>query len=149
MKTETKYFGEIEYDEEDVIRFPRGLFGFEDERRFLLLPFAGDGTLYCFQSVDTAGLAFVAMDPFTLDLSYEADIPDRELAPIQVEDGEPLHIYTLCGVRDPVSESTVNLRCPVLVNGEKRLAVQVILEESAYSMRHKLAEFGKQEAQPC
>ena len=38
MKTNTKYFGEIEYDEEAVLIFPKGLFGFEEEQRFLLLP---------------------------------------------------------------------------------------------------------------
>ena len=30
MKTATKYFGEIEYEQEEVLTFPKGLYGFED-----------------------------------------------------------------------------------------------------------------------
>lgn len=143
MKTATKYFGEVEYDDDAVLTFPKGLFGFEDERKFLMLPFSGNGTLFSLQSLQTAGLAFVVMDPFALSEGYEPDVPDGELASIDLEDGEPLHVYTLCAVRDPVAESTVNLKCPVVVNAAKRLAVQVILEEGDYGMRHALAEFGK------
>ena len=52
MKLSTKYFGEIDYGDEDVIRFPQGIFAFEEEKEFLLLPFSGsDGTLLCLQSV--------------------------------------------------------------------------------------------------
>ena len=54
MKTNTKYFGEIEYDEEAVLIFPKGLFGFEEEQRFLLLPFSGNGTLFSLQKIGRA-----------------------------------------------------------------------------------------------
>ena len=65
MKLQTKYFGQIDYEAEDVVTFPVGLFGFEEEHKFLVLPFEGGaGSLLCFQSVQTPALAFVAMDPF-------------------------------------------------------------------------------------
>ncbi len=149
LKTITKYFGEIEYDEEAVLTFPKGLFGFEEEQRFLLLPFSGNGTLFSLQSLTTSNLAFVVMDPFSLKGDYEPDVADGELASVRLEEGDPLSLYTLCAVRNPVSESTVNLKCPVVINNAKRLAVQVILEEGGYEMRHKLAEFGKQGEKPC
>ena len=41
MKLQTKYFGEIDYESSEVIRFPTGMFGFDDEHDFLLLPFEG------------------------------------------------------------------------------------------------------------
>ena len=39
MKLQTKYFGEIDYEPAESIRFPAGMFGFDDEHDFLLLPF--------------------------------------------------------------------------------------------------------------
>lgn len=149
MKTETKYFGEIDYEDGDVLTFPKGLFGFEEEQRFVLLPFSGNGTLFCLQSLATPGLAFVVMDPFALKGDYSPDVPDDELAAVGMEEGDPLSVYTLCVVRNPVSESTVNLKCPVVINNAKGLAVQVILDEGGYGMRHKLEEFGKQEESSC
>ena len=57
MRLRTKYFGEIECAEEEVIRFPEGLFGFEEETEFFLLPFeGGEGSLLCFQSAGIPGL---------------------------------------------------------------------------------------------
>ena len=71
MKLDTKYFGPVEYSATDVLSFPQGLFSFEDERQFLLLPFHGsEGTMLCLQSVKTPALAFVAMNPFALLPSY-------------------------------------------------------------------------------
>ncbi len=147
MKTATKYFGEIEYDEEKVLNFSRGMFGFEDEHSFLLLPFSGDGTLLCLQSLGTPGLAFVVMDPFTLCPDYTPVLQPEELKMMKVEDSRHLYFYTLCVVKDPVRDSTVNLKCPVAINDDTHEAMQVILQDGPYGMRHPLSEFGKQEGQ--
>ena len=55
----------------------------------------------------------------------------------------------LCVVRSPVSESTVNLKCPVAVNEDTGAALQTILEDGGYEMRHHLSEFRSGEAAPC
>ena len=80
MKLDTKYFGPVEYSVTDVLSFPQGLFSFEEERQFLLLPFHGsEGTMLCLQSVKTPALAFVAMNPFALLPSYAPELRPEEL----------------------------------------------------------------------
>lgn len=150
MKLQSKYFGEIEYEAGDVITFPVGPFSFEDEQEFLLLPFEGGaGSLLCFQSVNTPALAFVAMDPFALMPSYSPVLQPNELKELGVSDSQELGFYVLCVVKNPVSDSTVNLKCPVAIHPETRVARQVILETDDYEMRHPLAEFGKEEGVTC
>ena len=150
MKLHTKYFGEIEYLEEDLLHFTAGPFGFEEEREFLLLPFEGSaGTLLCFQSTRTPALAFVAMDPFSLDPDYAPELQPKELRALGVKESQELGFYVLCVVKKPVSESTVNLKCPVAVHPETRVAQQVILETDRYEMRHLLSQFGPREGAPC
>lgn len=144
MKLQTKYFGTIEYEPEDLVSFPQGLFGFEEEHSFLILPFEGGGLL-CLQSAETPALAFVVLDPFSLRPDYSPELSEQELRSLGASDSHELGYYILCVVRDPVSESTVNLRCPVAVHPETRVARQVILETTAYDMRHPLAEFGRRE----
>lgn len=148
MKLQTKYFGEIDWDAEDEVRFASGLFGFEDEHSFVLLPFAGSGgTLLCLQSTVTPGLAFVVMDPFSLHLEYSPQLTSTELESLEVGDSAELGYYVLCVVKSPVSESTVNLKCPVAVNPRTRAARQVILDTDDYQMRHPLSQFeGKEGA---
>ena len=150
MKLYTKYFGEIEYLEEDLLHFTAGPFGFEGEREFLLLPFEGSsGTLLCFQSAHTPALAFVAMDPFALLPEYDPVLQPQELEELGVSDSQELGFYVLCVVKKPVSDSTVNLKCPVAINPETRAARQVILESDVYEMRHSLAQFSTEEGAPC
>ena len=133
MKTETKYFGPVEYEQEEVISFPSGLFGFEEEKDFLMLPFAGSqGNLFCFQSLKTPPLAFIAMNPFSLDPTYAPVLTPEELKLMEVETSQGLCYYVLC---------TVNMKCPVVINDQSRRAVQVILEQSDYTMRHRLGSF--------
>ena len=54
----------------------------------------------------------------------------------------------MCVVKDQVGDSTVNLRCPVVINGDTCMGAQVILEDEVYQMRHPLSGFGKEET-PC
>lgn len=151
MRIKTKYFGEIECREEDQLHFPEGLFGFEEEKAFFLLPFeGGEGSLLCFQSAVTPGLAFVAMNPFSLKPDYAPSLGAGELKALGVERSEDLCFYALCVVRSPVSDSTVNLRCPIAVNDHTRQAMQVILEDERYRMHHLLSEFaGQKGGGPC
>lgn len=146
-KLQTKYFGEVEYEAGDVLHFPEGLFGFEEEQAFLLLPFEGGGLL-CLQSVKTPALAFVALNPFSLKPDYAPELEPAELRAFGVKEAGELGFYVLCAVKNPVSASTVNLKCPLVVHPETREARQVIMER--YEMRHPLAEFSRgEEASPC
>lgn len=150
MKLNTKYFGAIAYEEDDVLHFPNGLFGFEQEHDFLLLPFAGsEGSLLCFQSIHTERLAFIAMNPFSLDPAYAPLLSEEELRLLDAKRSEDLCYYVLCVVRDPIGDSTVNFKCPVVVNPDTHRAAQLILDTDEYHMKHRLAQFRSEEAGVC
>ena len=141
MKLKTKYFGEIEYDIDDILVFPSGLYGFEDEREFLLIPFEGsEGTLLCLQSRNTSALAFILMDPFSLHPNYAPTLQKAELSALGVKDSGDLCYYVMCVIKQPVGDSTVNLKCPVAINPDTRVCVQVILDAPEYEMRHILSK---------
>ena len=141
MKTQTKYFGEIEFSREDVVTFPAGLYGFEEETEFLLMPFEGSSLLYSLQSVKTPMLSFILVHPFSLDAAYAPVLQPEELKTLKAEKSEELCYYVLCALKKPSSESTVNMRCPVAVNPDLKTAMQVVLEDDRWQMRQRLAEF--------
>lgn len=150
MQLDTKYFGTIAYQPEETLSFPNGLFGFEDEKQFLLLPFAGsDGNMLCLQSMQHPSLAFVLMNPFALKPDYAPILTAQELRLMGVAHSEELCYYVMCVVREPVKDSTINLRCPVAINPDLHQGIQVILETDAYHMRHLLAEFQHEEVERC
>lgn len=137
MRIQTKYFGEVELTENDVLAFPEGVFGFEEEKRFVLLPFGGkDDCLLCLQSVETPALAFAVINPFFFWPDYRPAPSASDLSSLGVSDSNSLCYYAMCVVRDPLPDSTINLRCPIVINDETRQARQVMLEE--YDMRTPL-----------
>lgn len=146
MQLETKYFGVIEYNPAEAVSFPSGLFGFAQEKEFLLLPFAGsDGNMLCLQSVETPSLAFIAMNPFSLKPDYAPVLSPEALELMGVRRSEDLCYYVMCVVRDPVGASTLNLRCPVVINPDLHRGMQVILDDTLYQMRHRLDELSPRE----
>ena len=139
MKIQTKYFGELNIDDSTTLRFSDGLFGFEQEKEFVLLSFSEEEDfLLCLQSVKTPFLAFTLLNPLLLQ---------EDLQRLGVDKSEDLCYYVLCRVENPVSKSTVNLRCPVVLNDQTRQARQVILDE--YEMRCPLSSLGKKDDGAC
>lgn len=142
MRLQTKYFGEIEIPESSFISFQEGLFGFEEEKKFALLPFGEDADLLiCMQSVKTPELAFTLVNPFRINPTYRPVLAKEELSELGVPRSEDLCYYALCILREPVLNSTVNLRCPIAINDDTNMAMQVILE--GYEMRQPLSAMGK------
>ncbi len=142
MIIDTKYFGQLQFDDTDALHFPDGLFGFEEEKQFVLLPFGEENaSLLCLQSISNKNLAFLVMNPFLIKPDYAPVLHSAELKALNVEHSQDLCYYVLCVVREPIAQSTVNLQCPVVINDMSRSAIQVILDSGEYGMRHLLSEF--------
>ena len=135
-------------DDEPVVVIPCDTY--TDAGYFRVISRMANGSMLCFQSTVTPGLAFVALDPFVLRHDYTPVLQKAELNLFGVEDVQELAFYVLCAVKNPASASTVNMRCPVVIHPDKREARQIIMEMDAYEMRHPLAEFGpREEAASC
>lgn len=146
MELQTRLFGTIPYQAEDVIRFPNGIPSFETEQAFLLLPLEGsENSLFCLQSVVTPALSFILMNPFSLDPGYTPRLLPSERAALGVERDEDLCFYVFCAMKRPISDSTVNMRCPIVINPDISQGFQVILDGERYHMRHLLSEFSNSE----
>ena len=148
MKINNKYFGEIEYAAEEKLRFSEGLFGFEEQKEFLPIPCeAGSDALICLQSLEDEDLSFVLLNPFLFFVDYDPKISETDRTAIGSPKDEDISYYVIGVIREQVGDSTVNLKCPVAIHPETRVARQVILETDAYEMRHPLSEF--KEGTPC
>lgn len=147
MKAETMYFGEIDFCAEELIRFEEGLFGFENQKDFLPVPFeAEDDAILCLQSITDRDISFIVMNPFRLDMTYDPELKREDLKRLGAAEEQDLSYYVICVIRDTPEESTVNMKCPVVVNSVTRKALQVILENKKYGFRHSLSEFSSKEA---
>jgi flagellar assembly factor FliW len=145
METNTKYFGTIPYTEEEVITFENGIFGFEEQKRYLLIRFEEDNAgLLCLQNLEDAQLAFIVANPFVFLPDYNPQVAEADLKKLGNPAPESLAFYTTCVLAEDMSRSTTNLRCPLVINGETKQAVQVILEDTAYGFKQPFHELIKE-----
>lgn len=147
MKINNKYFGEIEYEACEKLSFPDGLFGFEEQKEFLPIPFEeGTDTLICLQSLVDPALSFILLNPFAFFTDYDPKISGEDRTAIGSPRDEDISYYVIGVIRDQVADSTVNLKAPIAVNSKTRSARQIILEDPAYTFRHALGEIqGREE----
>ena len=130
MTIQTDY-GMVEYQEEDLLIFRDGLFGFPQLTRYLLLRMNDeDDSILLMLSVEESKVVFVLINPFFLTPDYSPILAPEELS-----------YYAICVVQNDYLENTVNLKCPLVINPKTRHGIQVILKDSAYGYRHKLGSF--------
>ncbi len=143
LTLDTKDYGTIEYEESDLIHFTDGLFGFNDLKDFipLVLDENEDNTILMLQSIENTDIAFVIINPFSLDPDYNPVLSPEELSYLGVKSEDDLSYYVICVLRSNHLENTVNMKAPVVINPDKRIGMQVILNQSEYEFRKKLSSF--------
>jgi flagellar assembly factor FliW len=140
MEIQTKYHGTIEIDEKNVVKFSNGIPGFPDEDRFVVLSLEEDETFFILQSVRTATLGFVIVNPFQYFPDYDFTLEDQVVDLLDIKSPDNVLVYSILTVHDPFENTTVNLQAPVIINIENHQGKQVILNSDKYTTRHKLIE---------
>ncbi|QPJ64537.1 MAG: flagellar assembly protein FliW [Candidatus Nitrohelix vancouverensis] len=140
MQFETVRFGLIEFDEEDVLEFPVGIYGFEREQRFVLVPFDPniDCPLQWLQSLTTPGLAFVVTDPYAFMPDYRWSLSLEEERQVDKDGADEISVLIIVTVPDAYTDMTGNFLAPLVINPRTRLARQVVLTTVEYDTRHYL-----------
>ena len=142
MRTTTRDFGELEIDESTVINIPNGIIGFEDTKRYTLIsPLGEDKFPMWLQSVEAAEPCFVVYDPMQLCSEYRFEITDEEQALLGIDENSPYRVLVVAIVPDDYRKTTINLRCPIIINTKTSVAAQVILTEH-YDFRCPVYEEG-------
>ena len=138
-KINTARFGELNIQEDKIFHFADGLPAFEDEHRFIILPFDDDSPSSFLQSVETPELAFLMTVPFVFFPDYEFVLEDDVMAALAIKGSEDMQVYTLVTIPGGnIKEMTANLMAPVVINKETREAKQVVLDKSQYTTKHRL-----------
>lgn len=145
LKIKTKYLGELEIKDEDVLEFPKGLPGFEDRRKFVLLGIEGNEHFTVLQDIEEEFISFLLVNPWDFYSDYDIEIKNDSLKVIGIEPDEEdsIDVYNIITLGKSLDESTCNLLAPIIINGEDKKGRQVILNDSPYMTKHKLFSEGE------
>lgn len=130
-------FGDIEIDDGKEIVFPRGLIGFAEARRYVLIEPRGRGSVAWLQSLEMPQLAFPVVDGAKIGGDYPRP-PASELAQEAGLSAEDLALLVVVAAKK--GEGLVaNLLAPIVVDLESRTGAQVVLDPRRFSPSVRMA----------
>lgn len=132
----TSRFGEISYNEEEILFFPRGIPAFENMHSWILAG-SEDNAVKWLQSIEDGDLALPVTSPDAVQSDYNARIPEDELKLIGSLNTSDLALLIVLSIPEGAAwNMTANLRAPILINIKTHKAVQVIALNEEYPIRH-------------
>ena len=140
MKCMTARFGEINFKESEVINFPKGILGFSQLNRYVILEREKIAPFKWIQSVEDPNVAFVIMNPVQFFPSYKLEINEKELEELNYTNSRDLTVYVIINIPRDISLASADLLGPLVINTKKRLAKQAVMPESPYTTKHYLLD---------
>ncbi|SFH70144.1 flagellar assembly factor FliW [Tindallia magadiensis] len=141
MQLETKNFGMLEIEEDNIIYFPEGIPGFENLKRYVFIQNPEENVpFHWIQSVDDGELAFVVVNPFLCRFDYEFELPQSVIDKLEIEAPEDLKFFSIVKIPEKIEEMTINLLAPIVINEKNNKAQQVVLNENQYHTRHRVMD---------
>ncbi len=141
MIVNTSRFGQVEVDDQRVITFPKGLLGFPNYKRFVLIEPGQDTYFFWLQSVDTPDLAFVVTDPSLFVPTYKVPIKPEQMAELGINAPEEAQVLVIVNKRDNVL--TGNLQGPLVIQVRSRVGEQLVLSDRRFTTRVPLVELSQ------
>lgn len=144
IQIQSSQLGELSVGEEHIIRFSRGILGFEEVTEYIL--FDIDDSFSYLQSVENAELAFIVMNPFIRFPDYEFKLSDESIAELGISSDKGIAVRCIVTWNSDPSRTTVNLLAPLVFNIEDQTARQIVLQDSVYQTRHSLPQTESEES---
>jgi len=140
MKFDTTRFGQINVKSEEILIFPEGPLGFPECTRFTLIDEEKAAPFRMLQSLDNPALAFVVVDPLVIRPDYHFNVTRDDLKMVNAGNVESLQVYAIVTMAREITDVTVNLQGPLVINLENRVGHQFVLVDSEYTTREPLVQ---------
>lgn len=133
IEVETSRFGRVKVEQEKVITMLAPFLGFPASKQFFLRPHGENSPFMWLQALDDPGLAFVVVQPGLFLPDYSPSLQPFVLKELQLAKGNAPEILVILTIPSGKPRAmTANLLGPVVLNVNKRLAKQVLLDPNRY-----------------
>ena len=137
MQILTKLFGEITIDDDKIIHFPNGIIGFPDLTEFTLVHDEEKSaeSIHWLQSLQEPAFAMPVMDPLIVCPDYNPEADDELLDILGKIVPEELLVLVTVTVPKDLTQMSVNLKGPIVINAAEKKALQIIVEGDEYQVK--------------
>lgn len=138
MKFISKIHGEIEYEENNIITFKKGLPGLNELKKFVLLDMQGYEPFKLLQSLEDDEIAMIVVSPYEFFKDYEVKLSKETIKNLKIDSQEQVNIITTVTLNSDVKKITTNLQGPIVINTSNNLGEQIIIDNSKYKVKSPL-----------
>ncbi|KEH89017.1 flagellar assembly protein FliW [Clostridium novyi A str. BKT29909] len=138
MKIHTKYHGSVEYKTEDIIEFKKGVPGFNELRKFIYFPIENNEMFSVLHSIEDSEVGFIVTSPFNVIKDYEIKLDDEIIKRLNIEKESDVLVVNTVTLNSKIENITVNMCAPIIINIEKKLGEQLILNNPKYVVKQPL-----------
>ncbi len=125
MNVETTRFGRLEFEPEDLLNFPAGLFGLDECKHWVLLADAQNDALGWLQDTSRPDVAVAVVSPRRFVPSYQVRVSRSELSPLALEHVRDAKVLVIVGKNE--RSITLNLKAPLVINLKQRSGRQIVV----------------------
>lgn len=129
---------ELSYTDSDIITFAEGMIGLPHLRRMVLINQSDIEPLLWFASLDDPSVVFLVIEPRTAFPDYAPQVPEAVRAALGLAADESPLLLAIALIAAAWTESTINLRAPLMVATGTLRAAQIVLSDSAYRLDQPL-----------
>lgn len=138
MELISKIHGKIQYEEEDIITFKKGIPGFNDLKKFIIVDLEEYKPFKLFHSIENTEVALVVTSPYDFKEDYEIVIGDEVVKHLNIEDPSQVFVLVTVTLNSDIRKITMNLQGPIVINTSNKLGEQIILDDSKYKVKTPL-----------
>lgn len=138
MKINTKYHGILNYEKEDIITFKKGIPGFENLKKFIMVPAEENNLFYILHSIEDVNIGIVVVSPFNVLKDYEFDLNDDKISELNIKNQKDIIVINTVKLSSKVENITVNLKAPIIINKNENIGEQLILDKDDYPIKYPL-----------
>lgn len=129
---------ELSYTESDIITFAEGMIGLPHLRRMVLIHQSDIEPFLWLASLEDPSIVFLVIESRTAFPDYAPPVSDAVRAALGLAADESPLALALALIAAEWTESTINLRAPLMVAPGTMRAAQIVLSDSAYRLNQPL-----------
>jgi flagellar assembly factor FliW len=132
------FYQNLIYSKDDIITFPSGIPGFENNRQFAIISvpeYAPFDWLVC---VDGTRLRFAIINPMLILPDYSPNMVKEQLELLSIQKPEDILLYVIVTINENPMNSTANFIGPVVINKVKKIGKQIIIDDDRYNTQEPI-----------
>lgn len=138
MEFISKIHGKIQYDENKIIRFNKGLPGFNNLKKFIIADLEECEPFKLLHSLENDEVALVVTSPYEFYENYDIDINNEIIKNLNIKNPSEVLVIVTVTLNSDFKKITMNLQGPIVINTSNYLGEQIILDNSKYKIKTPL-----------